>query len=59
MRLETYVMEGERGSGVICLNGSAARLVRLGDNVIIISYVILTDEDVKLLNLKLFFLVKQ
>lgn len=37
-RFETYVIEGERGSGVICLNGAAARLVQRGDKVIVISY---------------------
>jgi aspartate 1-decarboxylase len=37
-RLETYVIEGERGGGDICLNGAAARLVSPGDRVIIISY---------------------
>ncbi len=37
-RLETYVIEGARGSGSICLNGAAARLVSPGDKVIIISY---------------------
>ena len=37
-RFETYVIEGNRGSGVICLNGAAARLVQPGDKVIIISY---------------------
>jgi aspartate 1-decarboxylase len=37
-RLETYVIKGERGSGVICLNGAAARMVSVGDIVIIISY---------------------
>ena len=37
-RLETYVIEGERGSGVIGLNGAAARMVYPGDTVIIISY---------------------
>lgn len=43
-RLETYVIPGERGSGTICLNGAAARLVQVGDEVIIISYGIFTDE---------------
>ena len=38
-RLETYVIEGERHSGEICLNGAAARKVQVGDVVIIISYV--------------------
>jgi aspartate 1-decarboxylase len=37
-RLETYVIAGERGSGDICLNGAAARLVAPGDRVILISY---------------------
>jgi len=37
-RLETYVIEGQRGSGDICLNGAAARLVAPGDRVILISY---------------------
>jgi len=37
-RLETYVIEGERGTGKVCLNGAAARLVAPGDKVIIISY---------------------
>ncbi|HEY9062677.1 MAG TPA: aspartate 1-decarboxylase [Pseudobacteroides sp.] len=37
-RFETYVIPGERGSGMICLNGAAARLVHPGDIVIIISY---------------------
>lgn len=44
-RLETYVIKGERGSGVICLNGAAARLVQPGDNVIIISYAMLSKEE--------------
>ena len=37
-RFETYVMEGERGSGTICINGAAARLVRVGDPIIIMAY---------------------
>ncbi|MDD2444099.1 MAG: aspartate 1-decarboxylase [Desulfotomaculaceae bacterium] len=40
-RFETYVIEGRRGSGVICLNGAAARMVQPGDKVIIISYALL------------------
>lgn len=44
-RLETYVITGPRGSGVICLNGAAARLVQPGDVVIIIAYAIMTDEE--------------
>lgn len=37
-RFETYVIEGEAGSGIVCLNGAAARLVQTGDNIIIMSY---------------------
>ena len=44
-RLETYVIPGERGSGVICLNGAAARLVQKGDTVIIISYALIAEEQ--------------
>lgn len=47
-RLETYVIKGERGSGVICLNGPAARKVEPGDKVIIISYAFMTMEEMKL-----------
>ncbi|WP_339319892.1 aspartate 1-decarboxylase [Paenibacillus sp. FSL R10-2734] len=46
-RLETYVIPGPRGSGVICLNGAAARLVHPGDTVIIISYAMLSSEELK------------
>ncbi|OES44510.1 aspartate 1-decarboxylase [Domibacillus iocasae] len=46
-RLETYIIPGEPGSGVICLNGAAARLVQPGDTVIIISYVLVAEEKVK------------
>lgn len=37
-RLETYVIEGEKGSGVICMNGAAAQLIRKGDEVIIMGF---------------------
>ncbi|MDP9740347.1 UNVERIFIED_ORG: aspartate 1-decarboxylase [Bacillus sp. B2I3] len=43
-RLETYVIAGERGSGVVCLNGAAARLVQPDDIVIIISYVMVSED---------------
>ncbi len=46
-RLETYAIRGERGSGVICLNGAAARMVQVGDVVIIISYALMTPEEAK------------
>ncbi|MBN6888450.1 aspartate 1-decarboxylase [Cytobacillus horneckiae] len=43
-RFETYIIPGERGSGVICVNGAAARLVQEGDIVIIISYAMVAEE---------------
>ncbi|EPY07641.1 L-aspartate 1-decarboxylase [Paenibacillus sp. E194] len=46
-RLETYVIPGPKHSGVICLNGAAARLVQPGDNVIIISYASMTNEEAR------------
>ena len=46
-RLETYIISGKRGSGVICLNGAAARLVQPGDTVIIISYATMSDEEAR------------
>lgn len=45
-RLETYTIAGERGSGVVCLNGAAARLVQCDDIVIIISYVMVAEEKI-------------
>ena len=45
-RLETYTIAGERGSGVVCLNGAAARLVQRGDIVIIMSYVLLSEPEI-------------
>ena len=44
-RFHTYVIEGERGSGEICLNGAAARIVAKGDIVIILSYHVVTDDE--------------
>lgn len=46
-RLETYVIPGERGSGIICLNGAAARLVQKDDIIIIISYALVAEENLK------------
>ena len=45
-RFETYIIAGERGSGVICVHGAAARLVQKGDIVIIISYVYVDNNEV-------------
>ena len=46
-RLETYVIKGERGSGVVCLNGPAARKVLPGDLIIVISYAMMPFDDAK------------
>lgn len=46
-RLETYTIAGKRGSGVICLNGAAARLTAVGDTVIIIAYAQMEAEEAK------------
>ncbi len=46
-RLETYVIEGEAGSGIICLNGAAARCAAKGDKVIIMAYADMTEEEAK------------
>ena len=54
-RLETYIIEGERGSGVIGINGAAARLVHEGDLVIIISYCTVTDAEARSLRPKVVF----
>jgi len=54
-RLETYVIKGERGSGIICLNGAAARKVEVGDVVIIISYGWMTPEEAKTFKAKSVF----
>lgn len=46
-RFETYLIRGKRGSGVICLNGAAARKGQPGDKIIIISYALMTEEEAK------------
>ncbi len=46
-RVETYVLEGQAGSGTICMNGAAARWAEVGDKVIIISYSILSSKEIK------------
>ena len=46
-RFETYVIPGLRGSGVICVNGAAARLVSVGDLVIIMAFAYVTPEEAK------------
>ena len=46
-RFETYTIAGERGSGLICLNGAAARQVQVKDKIIIMAYALLNEEEVK------------
>ena len=46
-RFETYVIAGEKGSGIICLNGAAARMVSTGDKVIIMCYAQMTPQEAK------------
>lgn len=54
-RFTTYVIKGERGSGVICLNGAAARLVQPGDIVIIMAYAMMDMDEAKSFNPKVIF----
>jgi aspartate 1-decarboxylase len=54
-RFETYTMAGRRDSGVVCLNGAAARLVQPGDKIIIIAYSIVGDEEARRVKPRLIF----
>lgn len=58
-RFETYTISGARGSGVICLNGAAARLVQPEDEIIIIAYVYLTPDEAQNWQPKILFLDKE
>lgn len=57
-RLETYTIEGPAGSGVICLNGAAARLVQPGDTVIIIAYAWLEEAEARSFSPSIIFVNK-
>jgi len=46
-RFETYAIEGARASGMVCVNGAAARLVHTGDRIIVISYGLMTPEEAR------------
>lgn len=46
-RFETYTIAGERGSGIICLNGAAARCVQKGDKIIIMCYAVMSHQEVE------------
>jgi len=54
-RFETYVIKGERGSGILCLNGATARLAQVGDIVIIMSYAYMEFDEAKVYNPLLVF----
>jgi aspartate 1-decarboxylase len=54
-RFETYVIPGKRGSGIICINGAAARLVQPGDIVIIMAYTLMELEEAKQFNPAIIF----
>ena len=54
-RIETYCVEGKAGSGTVCMNGAAARWAQVGDQVIIIWYAMLEDEQARLYPPKIVF----
>lgn len=54
-RIETYCVEGPAGSGTICMNGAAARWAQVGDQIIIISYVLMEEEQARLHKSKVVF----
>ncbi len=53
MRIETYAIEGTKGSGVVCMNGPAARAACVGDEVIILTYAIVEDKEARSINPKI------
>ena len=57
-RLTTYAIEGERGSGILCINGAAARLISPGDTVIVIAYASMNDEEARTFEPKVVFVNK-
>jgi aspartate 1-decarboxylase len=57
-RLETYTIKGKPNSGIICMNGPSARLVNKGHTIMIISYVVVNDEEAKRLKPSIIFLKK-
>lgn len=54
-RFESYAIEGDPGSGEICINGAAARLVSKGDTVILLSYRLVSDEEAQAIKPKLVY----
>ena len=58
-RMETYCVEGEPGSGTICMNGAAARWAQVGDTVIVISYGVVDDREAKTIQPKIVFVDRE
>jgi aspartate 1-decarboxylase len=58
-RLTTYAIEGERGSGILCVNGAAARLISPGDTVIVIAYAAMEDEEARTFEPQVVFVDQQ
>lgn len=58
-RLETYTIAGDRGSGMICLNGAAAKLINKGDTVIIMAYADMSEEEARSYRPKVVFVDKE
>ncbi|MBI4115713.1 MAG: aspartate 1-decarboxylase [Candidatus Omnitrophica bacterium] len=58
-RIESYAMPGESGSGVICMNGGAAKYAQKGDIVIIMSFAVMTDEELERHQPKMVYVDKQ
>ncbi|MFC1675248.1 aspartate 1-decarboxylase [Candidatus Omnitrophota bacterium] len=52
-RLETYVIKGEAGSGVVCMNGPAAHSIKVGDEVVIVAYALAEDRQAKAIKPKI------
>ncbi|HOV15691.1 MAG TPA: aspartate 1-decarboxylase [Spirochaetota bacterium] len=57
-RIETYIIKGERGSGIICVNGPAARLFYKGDEVIVIAYAEMSEDEARKIQPKIVFVDK-
>lgn len=55
MRVETYVIEGKKGSGIICMNGPSARWAEIGDKLIILSYTLVEENEVGKVRVKKVF----
>ena len=58
-RLTTYAIEGERGTGILCINGAAARLISPGDTVIVIAYAAMDDAEARSFEPNVVFVDKQ